>query len=137
VGLGLAVGASSTAYSLIDRAGVALVPPPVYLALQMLGTALLMGPAWLGRKGPRARLGRSVRGLIGPALLCATGILGAYGLVLVAMTRAPVAYVAAGREIAIVFGTLLGAIVLREPVTPARALGALLVTLGIVLLAMV
>lgn len=134
--LGLAVGASSTAYSLIDRAGVSFVPPPVYLALQMLGTAVLMGPAWLGTKTGRARLGGSARRLAGPALLCAVGILGAYGLVLVAMTRAPVAYVAAGREIAIVFGIVLGALVLREPVTPARALGALLVTSGIILLAL-
>ena len=102
----------------------------------MLGTALLLVPAWIWPTSARARLAASFRRLAGPALLCAVGILGAYGLVLVAMTRAPVAYVTAGREISIVLGMLLGALVLGEPLGPGRALGALLVTLGIALLAL-
>lgn len=135
VGLGLAVGVTSASYSLIDRVGVGVTPPPVYLALQMLGAALLMTPGWLAGEARRRRVGEAAAGRrLGLAVACAAGILGAYGLVLAAMRLAPLAYVVAGRELAIVFGTALGALVLRERVTPLRAVGALGVVAGIALL---
>jgi drug/metabolite transporter (DMT)-like permease len=135
---GLLVGAASTAYSLIDRVGVGLVPPFVYLPLQTSGAALLLAPGWLRRAERRRRL-REACGS-GPAALrvalAGAGMLSAYGLVLTAMRLAPVAYVVAGREVAIVFGTVLGAAVLREPVTPLRAAGAVVITAGVALLAL-
>lgn len=137
VALGLAVGATSAAYSLIDRVGVGVVSPPVYLALQMLGAALLLTPAWLRTPARRQRLAATARGgQLGLAAACAVGILAAYGLVLSAMRLAPLAYVVAGRELAIVVGTALGAFVLKEPVSVARALGAFAVLAGVVLLAL-
>jgi drug/metabolite transporter (DMT)-like permease len=138
VGLGLAVGLTIAAYSLVDRGGVALVPVPAYLALQLLGAGLLMAPAWLADSGRRARLVAFAtdRRAVGTAMLCAAGILAAYGLVLTAMTRANVAYVVAGRELAIVFGTALGAVVLKERITPGRALGAAVIALGVGVLAL-
>jgi len=57
--------------------------------------------------------------------------LGSYGLALWAMTRAPVAAVAAVRESSIAFGVLLGALVLRERVTRARALAAAIILIGV------
>jgi len=57
--------------------------------------------------------------------------LGSYAIALWAMTRAPVAAVAAIRETSIVFGMVLGALVLRERVTWIRALAAIAVTLGV------
>ena len=54
-----------------------------------------------------------------------------YTLALWAMTRAPVAAVAAVRESSILFGTVLGAFVLRERVTRARALAAIAIALGV------
>ncbi len=136
VGLGLAVGVTSATYSLVDRAGVAVVAPPIYLALQILGAALLMAPGWLASGARRARLAEAARGHgLRLAVACGAGILGAYGLVLTAMRLAPLAYVVAGRELAIVFGTALGALVLKERVGPLRAAGAAGVMLGIVLLA--
>jgi drug/metabolite transporter (DMT)-like permease len=65
-------------------------------------------------------------GLVGGA--CS---LGSYAIALWAMTRAPVAAVAAVRETSIVFGMALSALVLREQVTWIRALAALAVTLGV------
>ena len=47
------------------------------------------------------------------------------------MTRAPVAAVAAVREVSVVFGTVLGAIVLHERVTRVRALAAVAIALGV------
>jgi drug/metabolite transporter (DMT)-like permease len=136
--LGVLVGACATAYSLIDRVGVALVPPFVYLPLHTTGAALLLAPGWLRCAERRRRL-REACGA-GPAALrvalVGAGMFGAYGLVLTAMRLAPVAYVVAGREIAIVFGAVLGAVVLREPVTPLRAAGAVVITAGVALLAL-
>jgi drug/metabolite transporter (DMT)-like permease len=57
--------------------------------------------------------------------------LGSYAIALWAMTRAPVAAVAAIRETSIVFGMVLGALVLHERVTWIRALAAIAVTLGV------
>lgn len=54
-----------------------------------------------------------------------------YTLALWAMTRAPVAAVAAVRETAIVFATVLGAFVLRERVSWVRALAAVAIVLGV------
>jgi uncharacterized membrane protein len=48
------------------------------------------------------------------------------------MTRAPLAAVAALRETAVIFGAILGAVVLREAMAPARVLGACAVGLGVV-----
>jgi drug/metabolite transporter (DMT)-like permease len=137
LGLGLATGACTVAYSLIDRRGVSLVAPPLYLALQFIGTAAVMAPAWLpaARRPRLAALARSPRGA-GAAVLAALGMFGAYVLVLTAMTLAPVAYVVAGREMAIVFGTLLGATVLGERVSPLRAAGAALTAGGVFVLAL-
>jgi drug/metabolite transporter (DMT)-like permease len=47
------------------------------------------------------------------------------------MTRAPVAAVAAVRESAIVFGAVLGALVLHERLTWARALASVAIALGV------
>jgi drug/metabolite transporter (DMT)-like permease len=54
--------------------------------------------------------------------------LGAYGVALWAMTKAPVALVAVLRETAVIFGAILGALFLNEKLTPRRlaATGAVL-----------
>lgn len=58
----------------------------------------------------------------------------AYAIALWAMTQAPVALVAALRETSVLFAAVIGMIVLREPVVPARMLAAVLVIAGVVLL---
>lgn len=65
------------------------------------------------------------RGLLGGA--CA---LASYALALWAMTRAPIALVAALRETSVVFAVLIAAIVLRERITRIRYLSILIVTAG-------
>ena len=60
--------------------------------------------------------------------------LGAYALVLWAMTRAPVAGVAALRETSVVFGTALATWRLREPFGAGRIAAAAVVALGVALL---
>lgn len=65
------------------------------------------------------------RGLFGGACTLAS-----YALALWAMTRAPIALVAALRETAVIFGVLIAALVLRERITRVRYLSILIVSAG-------
>ena len=55
-----------------------------------------------------------------------------YGIALWAMTRAPVASVAALRETAVLFAAVIGVVWLRESFGLLRALGTLLIVGGVV-----
>ena len=58
--------------------------------------------------------------------------IGAYGLALWAMTRAPIAPVAALRETSIVFSALMAVFILKEKISPLRYVSIGVVTLGAV-----
>jgi len=55
-----------------------------------------------------------------------------YGMALWAMTKAPIALVAALRETSIIFGVLLAAFVLKEHITPLRCVSVAIVAAGAV-----
>jgi drug/metabolite transporter (DMT)-like permease len=55
-----------------------------------------------------------------------------YAIVVWAMTKAPIALVAAIRETSIVFGVLIGWLVFHERMTPLKALSAILIVIGVV-----
>jgi drug/metabolite transporter (DMT)-like permease len=116
-------------YTLIDGTGVrASGAPAAYAmwlfllnALPLVGWALLArGPAFRAYAARNWRLG----------LLGGIGNLGSYGLALWAMTRAPVAVVAALRETSILFGMAIAALLLGERVGPARLAAAALIVAG-------
>jgi drug/metabolite transporter (DMT)-like permease len=117
------------AYTLVDGAGVRLSQAPSsYVAWLFVLNAvpllvvlrLLRGPRFLA--GPP---GSWTQPLFGGALT-----LGSYGLALWAMTRAPVALVAALRESSVVFGVILAAVLLKERFGAARWGASLLVACG-------
>jgi drug/metabolite transporter (DMT)-like permease len=94
---------------------------------------LLTGVPWLawavvyGRVDRWTALRRQLPwGVVGGA--CA---LGSYAIALWAMTQASVAAVAAVRETSIAFGVILGALILHERMTWARALAVGALTLGV------
>jgi len=68
------------------------------------------------------------------ATLGAAASIGSYGIALWAMTRAPVASVAALRETSVLFAALLGAAMLRERFGLQRALGTLIIVGGMMAL---
>ena len=70
------------------------------------------------------------------ALVGATASLGSYGIALWAMTRAPVATVAALRETSVLFAALLGSWLLKEVFTLRRALGTAAILAGVMALRM-
>ena len=101
------------AYTVIDGIGVRLSKSPAGyvswlfagLALAIIGGAFgLRGRPMLGQLALRRRT----------ALAGGLATLGAYGIVLWAMTQAPIALVAALRETSVLFGAALAALFLKE-----------------------
>ena len=68
------------------------------------------------------------------ALLGTLASLGSYGIALWAMTRAPVAAVAALRETSVLFAALIGTRWLKEPFGAGRAAGTLCIVGGVMAL---
>ncbi len=68
------------------------------------------------------------------SLLGAVMSIGAYGIVLWAMSLAPISSVAALREVSVVFAAVMGAWWLRERMGPQRIAGACLVGCGVMLI---
>lgn len=129
----LATGLVIAGYSVWDKQGVGVVSPLLYNYGVFLAQALAAAPVALRRRSALRALWRRHWPAIGAAAVLSPL---AYLLVLVAMTVARVSYVAPAREIGIVFGTALGVVLLREPAGRLRLLGAALITLGVVILAL-
>jgi drug/metabolite transporter (DMT)-like permease len=70
------------------------------------------------------------------AIVGASASLGSYGIALWAMTRAPVAMVAALRETSVLFAVLIGAFLLKEAFTVRRAVGTAAIVAGVMALRM-
>ena len=129
--LALAVAGCIAAYTLIDKRGIEYASPVVYQELSMILPAAGFLVLTLARRGRPAV--RSASGL--PAIVAGLFTFGAYILVLAALSRAPAAPVAAVRETSVVIATALAAPILRERVGAVRIAGAVLVVVGVALLA--
>ena len=117
-------------YTLVDGSGARASGNAIaYVAwLSFLeGVPFLAWIAWQRGRPAIAYLRRGWRrGLLGGA--CS---LAAYGIVLFAMTRAPVAAVAALRETSVIFAALIGALWLKEGFGAMRLAGAASVVAGV------
>ena len=129
VGVGLVIAGAIAGYTLVDKSGVGHAAAIPYLELELLVPTLLYA-AVIGRR-------RALRMEWRPATVVAgIAMFGAYGLVLLALQRAPAAPVAAVRETSVVLAALLARRVLKETVGAARIAGAAAVAGGIALLAL-
>ena len=92
---------------------------------------------WLWRRRAARRPRRSTRAVMARSGLFA-GVVSVLGFLayLVAARSLPLGPVSALRETSVIFGAVLGTIVLKEGFGPRRIAAAMLVTVGIVLLAM-
>ncbi len=130
--LALAVGGCIAAYTLVDSRGIRYASPIVYQELSMIPAAVGFLLLTLHRRSQSA-----VRGAVSRASVAAgLATFGAYILVLAALARAPAASVAAVRESSVVIATVLAVPLLHERVKPARLAGAVLVVLGVIVLAL-
>ena len=122
------------AYTLVDASGARLSGSPVTYALLL---AVLTGVATVVMAlagGARPRLGARTLGL---GLVGGAATTLSYGVALWAMTRAPVAPVAALRETSIVFALVLSRLIFGEKPGRPRIAAALLVVAGVVALRLV
>jgi drug/metabolite transporter (DMT)-like permease len=132
VAIALACGGCIAGYTLVDSEGIERAAALPYLWCVMVLTALGYLPLVAATRGPRA-----LRAAFGPATLLAGALFfAAYLLVLAALRLAEPGPVAAVRETSVVIAAGLGYLVLREPVTRARAAGAAIVVLGVALIAL-
>lgn len=123
----------TSAYTLVDAVGVRLAGDALaYGAVLYIGNGL--GIAAFVAMNPRRQVGGLDRAGLVRGVGAAALSLGSYLLVLEAMTRAPVAPVAALAETSIVFAVVLGALLLRERARPPQILGIGLITLGVAVL---
>jgi drug/metabolite transporter (DMT)-like permease len=132
VALALSCGACIAGYTIVDAHGLDHAAALPYLWVVLALTALGYVPM-VARVRGTAALRASLRvETVAAAVLFFT----AYLLVLAALRLAEPGPVAAVRETSVVIATVLGALVLREPVTRARAAGALVVVTGIAVIAL-
>lgn len=132
--LALFVGLASTGYSVVDKLGVGLLNPIVYIAGLATGTALFLAPyvllkrrqecreAWHTRKGQSAWIG--------------LGSMGTYLLILWAFQMANVSYVVTVRELSIAIVAILSVAVLKEPMTLPKGVSTAVIMVGVVLVKM-
>lgn len=130
----LANAAVIATYTFVDGAGARVSGNAVSYTLWMslLPPVLLFGWA-VARRGSRpvwTHVRRNwVRGLLGGA-----GSIASYGLALWAMTKAPVATVAALRETAILFALLISVFILKEKASIWRYIASAVIATGVLVL---
>ena len=111
------------AYTLVDGMGTRLSANPVgYCVWLFVFDALPITAIALARH--RGEVWRYMRGRWRPGVLGGLLTVGSYGIVLWAMTRAPIAAVAALRETSVIFAAVIGSVLLREGFGAPRIAGA-------------
>jgi drug/metabolite transporter (DMT)-like permease len=133
VGFAFMTALTICAYSVVDGIGARVsLNPQSYVLWLLVGNAIVLVPYALWRDGrdvvPAMRF-FWLRGLVGGALQTLS-----YGIVLWAMTLAPIAIVASLRETSVLFGAAIAVLVLKEPVHAIRIAAALLIVCGLVLI---
>jgi phosphonate utilization associated putative membrane protein len=141
LGFALANAAVIAAYTFVDGSGVrrtvagggnAFAYVAALFVLDGIPYPLLV---WLRRSASaRAQIVAYARTRWPPAALGGAASAGSYAIALWAMTRAPVALVAALRETSVLFAAVLSVLVLKERFGAQRALGAAVIVGGVVAL---
>jgi drug/metabolite transporter (DMT)-like permease len=129
VALALAVATSIAGYTLVDKQGVRYADPATYLFLILIAPAI-GGVLFVAARGGWLRVRNAINW---QAVAAGIGTTATYILVLVALTLAPAASVAAVREVSVVIAVFLGAVFLKERVGRSRWIGALIVAGGVAL----
>jgi len=132
VGAAILTGLTIAAYTIVDGLGVRHAHDPwAYIALLFLLEGVPLAVVAAVRRPLTAWRDRAIveRGLLAGLLS-----LLAYGLVLWAQTKAPLAEVAAIRETSVVFAALIGVIALGEDFGKRRVAAAVVIATGIVLI---
>lgn len=132
----LANAAIIALYTVIDGLGVRAAGNALaYVATLFLfeGLPYLLLVLWRRRAQMQSTLAHA-RARWPVALLGTAASFGSYAIALWAMTRAPVALVAALRETSVLFATVIGTVMLKERFGLQRAMGAVVIVAGVMAL---
>ena len=127
-----ATGITIALYSVVDKGGVGVVHPVLYGYLLFAGSAFMSAIYFLSaRRTAVVACWRANRGSI-----IAAGFLSplTYFMALIAFTYGQVSYLAPMRELSIVVAAVLGAWILKERISRARMVSALITTAGVVVI---
>lgn len=128
----LCTGGTIAGYSLVDKIGANIVHPTVYIYLLFVLTFFLLTP-WVFVK---ARRDLKQEWKLNKIKILSVGFLDlfTYMMILFALQISKVSYVAAVREVSIVFSALIGIVLLREKNASQKLFGAVLICSGVVLI---
>lgn len=133
VGFALFTAVTICIYSLVDGIGARLAGPGnanAYSVWLFIGNAVLVLAYAVARRGSTllpAMAPNWKSGLAGGTLTILS-----YGIAIWAMTRAPIAIVAALRETSVLFGALIAVLFLKEPIRAIRIVAAAMIVTGLV-----
>lgn len=133
LGVALLTATCIAGYTLIDGVGVRRSGAPAAYTLWLFLLTALPLLAWVLASRGRAFVAYA-RSHLHLAALGGLANIGSYGVVLWAMTHAPVAVVAALRETSILFATVIAALFLRERMGPGRVAAACVIAVGAVVM---
>lgn len=132
--LALANGMVIATYTFVDGAGARLSGNAVSYTLWMSILPPVLLFSWAAARRGTAPVVSHVRRTWARGLFAGAGSIASYGLALWAMTKAPVATVAALRESAILFALLISVLILKEKASPWRYAAATLIAIGVLVL---
>jgi drug/metabolite transporter (DMT)-like permease len=130
--MAVCIAATIAFYTVVDKSGLQHAATIPYFEIVLATQGILYASALSVIRGP----GVIRAGFSRWSAAAGLAMFGAYGLVLAALRLAPAASVAAVRETSVVMATGLAAIYLHEHVSRKRAVGAVLVCGGVVVLAL-
>jgi uncharacterized membrane protein len=130
----LCTGGTIAGYSLVDKVGVSLVYPPVYIYLMFVISLILLSPLVLVKESAALKLEWQINRW--PILIDGFLVLFTYMMVLFAFRISKVSYVVAARESSIVISAIFGIIWLKEKNAPQKFIGAGLITLGVIFISL-
>ncbi len=133
VGYALATATMICAYTIVDGYGSRVNGSAAsFILWEMLGNAVIMAATALAVRGPSVyrELKTQWPAAIGAAAMSTT----AYIIATWAMTKAPIALIAALRETGVLFAALIGVLFLGEPMTRWRWGAAAIIVGGVVML---
>jgi multidrug transporter EmrE-like cation transporter len=130
--LALCVGLCITSYTLIDKVNLQYISPLALLEVTNIGFLLGLTPSVMGA-GRLKRIIRTHAKLIWIGAILSPG---SYLMFLFAAQQTDISTVSPLREVGIVFGTLLGLIVLKESQGARRITASIAIVTGIIIIAL-
>jgi drug/metabolite transporter (DMT)-like permease len=123
-------GLTTASYSAVDKVGIGMVDPVQYIFVVFALSLVMLTPFMFFKK--REAIAREWRTNWSSLLAVGTMIGGGYLLILIILSTNKVSYATSVRGASVVFGALLGMVVLKEGMGEKKLLGSLIIFAGII-----